>query len=162
MAVATIQPGFELLPVPANPIPPGGIIPHWRILLGDKRKQSVSFVTAGDVPHFLLSSRTPRYGLALESRPFSVQPGMKLCMQVAFKKSPDFAGTAGVSIMMSVPGGKTQSLFYKEPNMNRKGDRLLAKKTFDVPRNAQIITFRAHGSFKGTIQVSNMSLVRKE
>ena len=165
-AAVTVRPGGELLPIPSEPISPGGLVPEWRVVLGDKRKQSVSFVTAGDLPHFLLSSSTHRHELVLESRPLTVKPDMRFCMQVAFKKSPGFTGTAGASILFVPTGASTtkppQSLFYKEPNMKRKGDRLLAKKTFDVPPNAEIIIFRVHGSFKGTIQVSDISLLRKE
>ena len=162
----TVRPGNELLSVPNRPLAAGTVIPEWRVILRDKASQSVSFVTAGDTPHFLLSSRARRQEMALDSRPFTVKHGMKLCMQVAFKKSVGFKGTAGVSILLRATGedaGRNmQPLFYKEPNLKRKGDRLLAKKTFDVPRNAEMIVLRIHGSFKGTIQVSDISLVRKE
>lgn len=163
--VAMIGNEYELLPVPPHPIEPGDVIPDWRVLLTDRRNQSISFVTAGDTPHFLLTSDKRSQEMALDSRPFAVEPGMKLCMQVAFKKSPGFDGAAGASILIKASDSgtaKLQPLFYKEPNLKRKGDRLLAKKTFTVPNNASILIFRVHGSFKGTIQVSDLSLVRKE
>ncbi|MBM4142210.1 MAG: metallophosphoesterase family protein [Lentisphaerae bacterium] len=157
----------NILPVPPPAAPAGGVVPGWRIVLGDRRRQSVS-VAGGDGagPVFRLESSSSRDQLRLESAPVLVRPGQKMCAEGLFRRGEGFAGAVALVVSLTREGAdgpeRVDQFVVKEPNLPRQGGWLQAKNTFDVPARATAVSVQVRGRFTGDLDVSGLSLIRKE
>jgi predicted phosphodiesterase len=163
---SAVLPDQNLLTTPDLPVPAGAPIPGWTVSLGHKRKQAVSVdrnAEGGTV--FTLRSAARGYELDLSSAPVTVSPDMKLCFEVLFRKSADFAGNISVVVSLARgPPGAEQTVdqyIVKEPNLPRQGEWLAAKNTFTLPADTHRIMLHVRGKFTGEVAVSPPSLVRR-
>ena len=95
-----------------------------------------------------------------------VEPGMKVCLEVLFKKRINFRGKIAAVISltkeMDVSSEVVDQFIVKEPNIERKGGWLLAKKTSaPLPVDSSSIRFQIRGNFVGEVAIRDISLQRK-
>jgi len=143
----------------------GQPIPGWKVLLGNRHKQSIS---AGPAEtggaFFLMVSETAKDELLLSSPPILVRSGMKLCLDGFFEKSPDFRGEIAVSIPVTrILDTKEEDSEHarKAPNPPDNSGWGRAKRTFEIPANASRIRFQVRGKFTGKVRIRDLALTRR-
>ena len=156
----------NILPSIRAPSGTGRPVKGWQVHLGHRRKQQVWATRASGSNIVLqLLSATGRDELKLVSPRVHVTPGMKLCIEGAFRKRTDFTGnTALVVRLHKQVGGQVvhvDPFIVKQPSMARRGGWLLAKQTFEVPADTVSLTFEVRSSFTGHLQIKDLSLVRR-
>lgn len=160
--------GRNILSLPSAPVAAGEAIPCWSITLGDSNKQSVA-VTNREPGRcdFLFASSSADTDITISSPPILVEPGMKLCIEGFFLRSPDFKGAATAEIALtssnSTSGATELEHFVtKEPRVSRQGGWLAAKQTFTIPRDGYSIRAVIRGKFTGSFQVRDIKLSKPE
>jgi predicted phosphodiesterase len=166
LRAAALAVDHNILPAIRAPSRPGRPIPGWNIQLGHRRKQQVwaaRMENSGIALH--LSSTTARDELNLVSPRVSVTPGMKLCIEGAFRKGSDFTGNTALVVGLQKRVGKrivyVDPFIVKPPSMSRRGGWLLAKQTFEVPADTMSLRFEVRSTFTGQLQIKDLCLVRK-
>lgn len=159
------KPGSEspnLLPTPIVQKYPGQPVPGWLLAIGDTHHQSITLSPDNQgTPTFTLISQTKTEELAVWSAPIEVTPGMSFYPDVAFLRSPDFSGNAGISVTLLRNDGSSQLVqqFYtQEPGTPRSDGWARAKRKFVVPANGTRIQIKLGGRFTGTVRIKNITL----
>lgn len=165
---ADSEPESNLVSLPDSSVAKGHQVPGWAISLDDKYRQSVQLqLLHGKTPCLVLSSETDSGEIVVSSRPLTVQPGTKFCMEGFFKREPDFRGNIALAIELTkqTDSGEDQTddqLIRKPPTMQRKDGWIAAKHTFTLPAGSKSIRLQIRGKFAGIVRITDVSLVKKE
>ncbi len=158
---------LNLLQFPDHTIGAPEAIPGWKIVLEDRRQQSVHWNTAASQPCFILEAGGENAALRVESPAIETAAGMRFCLQAMFRLTPGLDGTIGTDVTLWKAGNGTtvtrvDHFAGKPPNMRRRGGWLLAKETFTIPAGGTRLTVALAGSFTGTVEVKDVTLTRVE
>jgi hypothetical protein len=140
----------------------------WDMRLGNNPKHSINVVSLNDSPAFALTSSDAKSEIELMSPVIQVEQGMKLTLESAFLKEPDFEGSIVVFASLTKRDSNNGTIeevhnyIVKEPTLERKGGWRLAKQTFTLPANAESIRIGIRGKFEGTVSARNLSLIRSD
>ena len=155
---------INLLSHPEKPAASPNVIPGWKLVLMDQRRQRVSWTRVDDTSGFVLQTDRPGCRLRVESPPVVARPGMQFCLQAMFRNAPDMVGAVGtdVTLWKETNGRSSRADHFagKPPNMKRKDGWFLAKGTFTIPAGGTHFTVALSGEFTGSVAVKNISLTR--
>lgn len=162
--------GGNLLRLPGASAEPGAPIEGWTIRLADSLRQAVVLNRESSAePVFEMRSEIPDGEITIASDPVSVARGMKLVMEGAFRKSPEFSGYVVMTAKLfhrdaagADPSGYSSSMIVKEPNLARQGGWRALKHTFSVPADVERIAIQVGGKFTGRVEAKSLALTWKE
>jgi len=158
----------NMLDWPDAGLPAGRFIRGWSILLGDKRRQSVTVKTRAKGEHVIvLSSSTRKDELRLSSPAILVRKDMNFGLQAQVMRSADFTGNVEAFISLRKAGDGSQETVerfrVKEPNVRRKGGWYEARQTTGgLPARSTSIQVHLRGKFQGQVRVRQLSLERRK
>lgn len=162
-AAAAAAADANLLP----PIPSGfeaGVLPGWRYLLADRRRQSVAPAPGTNGPALRASSALPGGRIRIEAAPADVGgTGVRrLCMSARMRPGDGFAGVLTLSLDMvceDADGRRTPHLRREEKDFrSRDGEWLAARRTFDLLKDARYVTVAVEGAFTGAVDIAGIAL----
>lgn len=150
---------------------PDGSTPYpdlstWRIIFGNKYKQDLR-IDKNKPAQYIISSADPDAVVQMESRPIKVKPDARFRTYAAFKKSPDFKGSAHIYIDVRT-GGKPLEFEWQRIAADSEGKdgTMLARKVFPETDNPlppeTTIQFLIKGCFEGKLTISDLGLARIE
>jgi hypothetical protein len=160
------RPDFEttnIFPALSLPASPGSPVTGWLLTLGDSRRQTITLEPDNHgVPMFTLSSPSDSDEIAVISAPIDVSPGMSFYPDIAFCKSTNFSGIAGitVSLIRNDRGEQeqVQQFYTQEPGNPRADGWARARRKFVIPAKGARIQLKLGGRFTGTVKIKNITL----
>ncbi len=153
----------NLLPSLNHTCPSGTSIPGWQIRLENSRNQKVSGILFKE-GNFCIQMESAKNDeeITLSAPLIQVYPGQNWTLSGLFEKSPNFAGTTIIAVVM-IRRDKSglitnQNFAVKEPLIARSDGWMKTRQSFTIPAGGKTIQVQIRGNFKGTMKARNLSL----
>lgn len=134
------------------------------IILENNEAQKYSFFQSENLNGINFHSSQEDSEVRIIFPPFrSINQDTKFCIEGYFKKSEAFRGEIALKVMVKKRGSKTfETMFVKPPNPNliRKGGWMVAKKTFKVDNDVEIMQCLLYGQFIGSVTIGKIELIK--
>lgn len=150
-----VVPDQNMLPPIPRESPSGSGIPGWRLILGNKENQSITFVATENGPAVQLRSDDPDTAIILEAPPLTVRDNGKIQATFLNRRGKAFSGALQVIVdlekQLDEKNIQQAALISKVATMRRKNDWYAASQTEALPKGSRLIKPRLEAQFTGTI-----------
>jgi predicted phosphodiesterase len=163
LSAVAAEPGANILPAPCAVAGRPHVIGGWIVRLEQRRSQRVDLLDMADRRvAMILASTTADADIGVWSPPVQVQPRTKLQARCLIRKSPDFEGAIELQLVESrdAAGRKTAFTTVANPGRRYRDDWFEVVRTVTCAATTGSVQYRVVGRFKGSVVVTDLSLVR--
>jgi hypothetical protein len=155
----------NLLPLPESPGATPDPLPGWRVQLGNKRRQHLTWNPA-DPAWLRAESENTDEWFRIESPEIPVKPGMRFRFQTMVSSEACDRGAVHIEVTLwkqSDSGRVRADDFASDiPDSVRRGGWLLATETFTIPAHGVAMSVAITGTVNGSARFRDICLYRLE